>query len=63
MGIENTLLYLVSLPERLTRAIAAGAGGAIYESTRVLLPGWTARHAGIPDLYRPYAAHNGRVGG
>ena len=41
MGIESTLLYLVSLPERLTRAIAASAGGAIYESTLVLLPGWT----------------------
>ena len=41
MGIESTLLYLASLPERLTRAVAASAGGAIYESTLVLLPGWT----------------------
>lgn len=41
MGMESTLLYLASLPERLTRALAASAGGAIYESTLVLLPGWT----------------------
>ncbi|TEU16243.1 MAG: hypothetical protein E3J21_11325 [Anaerolineales bacterium] len=32
--------YLVSLPERIVRAVAAGVGGLIYETTEVLLPGW-----------------------
>jgi hypothetical protein len=35
--------YLVSLPERIVRAVAAGAGGLIYEATEVLLPGWLRR--------------------
>ena len=35
--------YLVSLPERIVRAVAAGAGGLIYEATEVLLPGWFRR--------------------
>lgn len=38
--MPNKLLYLASLPERLPRAIAAGAGGLLYESTLVLLPDW-----------------------
>ena len=33
-------LYLVSLPERLPRATAAGVGGVLYESSLVLLPEW-----------------------
>lgn len=33
-------LYLVSLPERLPRAAAAGVGGVLYESSLVLLPDW-----------------------
>ena len=41
MGIESTVFYVASLPERLTRAFAASTGGAIYESTLVLLPAWT----------------------
>lgn len=32
--------YLISLPERLPRAAAAGVGGILYESTLVLLPDW-----------------------
>jgi hypothetical protein len=35
--------YLVSLPERILRAVAAGVGGLIYEATEVLLPGWLRR--------------------
>ena len=35
--------YLVSLPERIVRAVAAGVGGLIYEATEVLLPGWLRR--------------------
>lgn len=42
MGKPN-LLYAVSLPERLTRAAAASAGGLLYESTLVLLPDWTRK--------------------
>ena len=34
------MLYLVSLPERLPRAAAAGVGGVLYESSLVLLPEW-----------------------
>jgi hypothetical protein len=37
----KSLLYLVSLPERLPRALAASAGGLVYESTLVLMPAWT----------------------
>jgi hypothetical protein len=32
--------YLVSLPERLLRAMAAGVGGFIYETSLLVLPGW-----------------------
>jgi hypothetical protein len=32
--------YIISLPERLLRAYAAGVGGAVYEISVVLLPGW-----------------------
>jgi hypothetical protein len=32
--------YLVSLPERFLRAIAASAGGFIYESSLLVLPAW-----------------------
>jgi hypothetical protein len=35
-----TVRYVVSLPERALRAIAAALGGVIYEVTQVLLPGW-----------------------
>lgn len=35
--------YLVSLPERIVRAVAASVGGLIYEATEVLLPGWFRR--------------------
>ena len=38
--MPNKLLYVASLPERLPRALAAGAGGLLYESTLVLLPDW-----------------------
>ena len=38
--MTNNLLYLASLPERLPRALAAGAGGLLYESSLVLLPDW-----------------------
>jgi hypothetical protein len=32
--------YFISLPERLLRAYAAGLGGAVYQISLVLLPGW-----------------------
>jgi hypothetical protein len=32
--------YLVSLPERILRAIAAGIGGFLYEASLLVLPGW-----------------------
>ncbi len=35
--------YLLSLPERIVRAVAASVGGLIYEATEVLLPGWLRR--------------------
>jgi hypothetical protein len=38
---NDSLLYLASLPERLPRAVAASAGGLLYESSLVLLPEWT----------------------
>lgn len=44
--------YLVSLPERIVRAVAAGVGGLIYEATEVLLPGWLRRSR----LYRAIVA-------
>ena len=33
-------LYFISLPERVVRALAAGLGGALYQLTLLLLPGW-----------------------
>ena len=35
--------YLLSLPERLIRALAAGLGGLTFELTEVALPGWLRR--------------------
>jgi hypothetical protein len=35
--------YLISLPERLVRALAAAAGGFIFEATQVILPTWVRR--------------------
>jgi hypothetical protein len=35
--------YIISLPERLLRALAAGLGGAVYEVSLLLLPGWVRR--------------------
>jgi hypothetical protein len=32
--------YFISLPERLARAYAAGLGGALYQISLILLPGW-----------------------
>jgi hypothetical protein len=34
------LPYLVSLPERILRATAAGVGGFLYEASLLVLPGW-----------------------
>jgi len=44
--------YLVSLPERAVRALAASVGGLIYEAAEVLLPGWLRRSR----LYQAIAA-------
>lgn len=35
--------YLLSLPERGVRAVAAGLGGVVYETAEVVLPGWLRR--------------------
>lgn len=32
--------YLISLPERIIRAAAAGAGGFLYEASLLVIPGW-----------------------
>lgn len=40
---SDHLFYALSLPERLPRALAAGAGGIFYEGTVLLLPEWTRR--------------------
>jgi hypothetical protein len=37
------ILYIISLPERITRMMAAIVGGLVYEATEVLLPGWLRR--------------------
>jgi hypothetical protein len=38
--MSMNISYLVSMPERILRATAAGAGGFIYEASLLLLPGW-----------------------
>ncbi|MFB0536219.1 MAG: hypothetical protein ACETWR_14680, partial [Anaerolineae bacterium] len=38
-----SIRYLISLPERTVRAVAAAGGGLIYETTEVLLPEWLRR--------------------
>jgi hypothetical protein len=35
--------YIISLPERLLRALAAGLGGAVYELSLLVLPEWARR--------------------
>jgi hypothetical protein len=57
MKVAIALRYAVSLPERLVRAAAAGAGGLLYEAAVVLLPGWLRR----TRLYRVLAANALRV--
>jgi hypothetical protein len=49
--------YLVSLPERIVRAVAASVGGLIYETTAVLLPGWLRRSR----LYQAIVAASLRI--
>jgi len=44
--------YLISLPERMVRALAASMGGLVYEATEGLLPGWLRRSR----LYRAIVA-------
>ena len=39
-SIRMNFSYLVSLPERILRAIAASIGGFIYEASLLVLPGW-----------------------
>jgi hypothetical protein len=46
------LSYLVSLPERILRSVAAVAGGFIYEASLIVLPGWLRR----TRLYRATVA-------
>jgi len=46
------LSYALSLPERVLRALAAAAGGLLYEATVVTLPGWLRRSR----LYRATVA-------
>lgn len=42
-SLSDHLLYALSLPERLPRALAAGVGGVVYEGTVLLLPEWARR--------------------
>jgi hypothetical protein len=49
--------YVLSLPERILRAMAAGLGGLAYEATQVLLPGWLRRSR----LYRAIVAGTLRI--
>jgi hypothetical protein len=49
--------YILSLPERMIRAAAAGLGGLLYETTIVLLPGWLRRSR----LYRAIVAGTLRI--
>jgi hypothetical protein len=41
--LRANLGYLLSLPERTLRAVAAGLGGLLFEMAQVLLPGWLRR--------------------
>jgi hypothetical protein len=49
--------YLVSLPERMVRALAASVGGLIYEAAEVLLPAWLRRSR----LYQAIVAASLRI--
>jgi hypothetical protein len=48
---------MLSMPERIVRAAAAGLGGLLYEATQVLLPGWLRRSR----LYRAVVAGTLRI--
>ena len=48
---------MLSLPERTLRALAAGLGGLLYETTLVLLPSWLRRS----HLYRAIVAGTLRI--
>jgi hypothetical protein len=42
-NLSSRLGYVLSLPERTLRAVAAGLGGLLFEATQVVLPGWLRR--------------------
>ena len=54
---RDRLGYVLSLPERILRAVAAGLGGLLYEVAQVLLPGWLRRSR----LYRAIVAGTLRI--
>lgn len=55
--IRVSLPYALSLPERSLRAVAAGAGGVLYEGMQLLLPGWLRRSR----IYRSLVAGTLRI--
>jgi hypothetical protein len=55
--LRTNLDYILSLPERAVRAVAAGLGGTLYEAAEVLLPGWLRR----TRLYRAIVAGTLRI--
>jgi hypothetical protein len=54
---RDNLGYVLSLPERIVRAAAAGLGGLLFESAQVLLPSWLRRSR----LYRAIVAGTLRI--
>ena len=55
--VRANLHYILSLPERSVRAVAAGLGGTLYEAADLLLPGWLRR----TRLYRAIVAGTLRI--
>jgi hypothetical protein len=64
---RSLVAYLFSLPERTVRALVAGLGGALYQVTLVILPGWLRRsrlyQATVERLLRIVVELVGAVGG
>ena len=43
LRLFETTGYILSIPERVLRAVAVLGGGLFYETTEILLPGWVRR--------------------
>ena len=60
VAVTRWATFLLSLPERLLRAVVGAVGGAVHETVEVVLPRF-ARRSRLRPLREGFAAYSGRV--